>query len=153
MMVYREKRKATFQHDDPADPVTGDGITVPWANLGGVTSTAVTDQIGYLRKANAIHGWIVRELAEGVDECQEIDMAPEDIDRLLAAIDEALANPGARGPLEPVSGFFFGGDAKDQYWVEDLQRARDILLWIKADIATTEVEDWTTTRYFYQASW
>jgi hypothetical protein len=122
-----------------------------------VTSTAVTDQIGYLRKANSVHGWLVRELAEGVDECQEIDMSPEDVDALLAAIEKALANPGARGPLEPVSGFFFGSDAKDQYWVEDLRSARDIMLWIKEDIARSEAEResdrWVTTRYFYRASW
>jgi hypothetical protein len=157
MAWYREKHSATFQHDDPATPRTHDGIDIPWANLGGVTGRSVTDQIGYLRKCNAIHGWIVRELAEGVDECQEIGMAPEDVDALLAAIEEALANPGARGPLEPVSGFFFGSDAKDEYWVEDLRCARAIMLWIKEDIARSEAgpQDgrWVTTRYFYRASW
>ena len=34
-------------------------------------SVNVTVMIGYWRKANAIHGWFVRECQEGIDECQE----------------------------------------------------------------------------------
>ena len=32
------------------------------------------ENVGYWRKANAIHGWFVRELANGVDECQVIEV-------------------------------------------------------------------------------
>lgn len=42
-------------------------------------STTVTKQVGYWRKANAIHGWIVRNLADGVDECQRIYMSRDDL--------------------------------------------------------------------------
>ena len=38
----------------------------------GVRTENGTQEVGYWRKANAIHGWFVRELANGVDECQEI---------------------------------------------------------------------------------
>jgi hypothetical protein len=31
--------------------------------------------VGYWRKANAIHGWFINNVADGVDECQEIHLA------------------------------------------------------------------------------
>lgn len=46
--------------------------------------------IGYWRKANAIHGWFVRELAEGVDECQPIYVARQDLERLKSECLQAL---------------------------------------------------------------
>ena len=38
----------------------------------GVRTEEGIREVGYWRKANAIHGWFVRECADGVDECQEI---------------------------------------------------------------------------------
>jgi hypothetical protein len=40
--------------------------------------------IGYWRKANAIHGWFVRELADGKDECQRIYVTRENLETLRA---------------------------------------------------------------------
>jgi hypothetical protein len=42
--------------------------------LGVRTSEGITE-VGYWRKANAVHGWFVRECADGVDECQEIPVS------------------------------------------------------------------------------
>lgn len=152
---YREKTKYTFERESPARRKTGDGISIPWKNLGGVASTATIDQIGYLRKANAIHGWIVREVAEGVDECQRIDLEPEHIERLLADIETALKNPSQRGPLEPTQGFFFGGYDKDDWYIQDLKNARDILKWIQKDIERSQEnpEEHVYVGYYYRASW
>jgi hypothetical protein len=41
----------------------------------GVRTEEGIQEVGYWRKANAIHGWFVRELANGVDECQEIPVS------------------------------------------------------------------------------
>ena len=38
----------------------------------GVRTEDGTQEVGYWRKANAIHGWFVRECGNNVDECQEI---------------------------------------------------------------------------------
>ena len=43
---------------------------------GGAT---VTKCVAYWRKANAVHGWIVRNLADGVDTCQRIELTREDM--------------------------------------------------------------------------
>jgi hypothetical protein len=41
----------------------------------GVRTEEGTLEVGYWRKANAVHGWFVRECANGVDECQEIPVS------------------------------------------------------------------------------
>jgi hypothetical protein len=47
-------------------------------------------EVGYWRKANAIHGWFVRELAGGVDECQPIHVSRENLITLRQLCLEAL---------------------------------------------------------------
>ena len=41
----------------------------------GVRTADGIQEVGYWRKANAIHGWFIRECADGVDECQEIPVS------------------------------------------------------------------------------
>ena len=67
-------------------------------------STTVTKCVGYWRKANAIHGWIVRNLAEGVDECQRINMSREDLISLRDSCVKELNNRSNALPIkEPKS--------------------------------------------------
>ena len=58
-------------------------------------SAEVSVNIGYWRKANAIHGWFVRELADGVDECQPINAPREKLEELRKLCIEALAKKPA----------------------------------------------------------
>jgi hypothetical protein len=41
----------------------------------GVRTSEGIREVGYWRKANAIHGWFVRECGNNVDECQEIPVS------------------------------------------------------------------------------
>ena len=41
----------------------------------GVRTSEGIQEVGYWRKANAIHGWFVRECGNNVDECQEIPVS------------------------------------------------------------------------------
>ena len=43
------------------------------------SSLIVKSMVGYWRKANAIHGWIVDKCGEGVDKCQVIYLSDEDL--------------------------------------------------------------------------
>ena len=63
--------------------------TLPSGSYGGVT---VTKCVGYWRKANAIHGWIVRNCANNVDTCQRIDLEREDLIALRDSCLKELAN-------------------------------------------------------------
>jgi hypothetical protein len=63
--------------------------TLPTSDFASVE---VIKQVGYWRKANAIHGWIVRNCAEGIDECQKISLKREDIKALRDSCMKELAN-------------------------------------------------------------
>ena len=60
--------------------------------LGARNQTGEYEQIGYWRKANAVHGWFVRECANGLDECQEIFVSREQLLKLRSDCNNALAN-------------------------------------------------------------
>lgn len=71
--------------------------TLPTAQYGGIT---VKKCVGYWRKANAVHGWIVRNCANGVDECQDIYMSRESLISLRDSCVNALANRDSATPAK-----------------------------------------------------
>lgn len=57
-------------------------------------------ELGYWRKHPNLHGYIVQNFAEGVDNCQPIELSAEDLTQILhATIDDKLPH---------TEGFFFG---------------------------------------------
>jgi hypothetical protein len=103
--------------------------------------------VGYWRKANAIHGWIVDNCANGVDECQEIYLSSEDLQNLynsVVAVLEGKVLP-SEASLEPRSGFFFGSTDMDDWYKGDLLYTRDLIKGLLDDPDVTSVT--------YQASW
>jgi hypothetical protein len=92
MYLYAEKHISAWDYemvegemerkDNPVhDLIIGvaDMHSLPSGEYGGVT---VVKTVAYWRKANAVHGWFVRELAGGVDTCQRIDVSRSDLVRL-----------------------------------------------------------------------
>lgn len=80
--VPEDKRKL---YNDLTDLVEAKGTSeAPFAEV------SVT--VGYWRKANAIHGWFVRELADGKDECQAIYAPRTKLVELRDLCKTALAN-------------------------------------------------------------
>jgi hypothetical protein len=75
------------------DNLIGQGLPTP--QFGGMT---ISRCVGYWRKANGIHGWFVRELANGVDECQRIRVDKEDLVRLR---DQCLVTLSNRSEATP----------------------------------------------------
>lgn len=61
-------------------------------------------EIGYWRKANAIHGWFVRECADGVDECQPITVTREQLAQLRTDCNNSLANRASAVPTDESGG-------------------------------------------------
>ena len=44
---------------------------------------SLTKEIGYWRKANAVHSWFVENCQDGIDECQLSEVSREDLEDLL----------------------------------------------------------------------
>lgn len=110
------------------------------------TGYSVEVPVGYWRKANAIHGWIVNNCANGVDECQRIYVPREKAQELVNLCKRVLANPNeAEVLLPPQSGFFFGTYEIDGWYLDALQDTIDIFepLLISDD----------ADAIYYQASW
>lgn len=94
--------------------------------------------LGYWRKHPNLHGYIVQTFADGIDECQDIELTADNLRTLLSAIEN--------DQLPPTSGFFFGvsdGSEKET----DLAVIRAALTWREADDATA----WRSVHY--RASW
>ena len=110
-------------------------------------SANVAIQVGSWRKANAIHGWFVDELANGVDECQEIYVSREKLSELRDLCKSALKHPAMAGEiLPPTQGFFFGGYEIDEWYIDDLKTTIEMIDHVLAN--TSEYYE-----FFYQASW
>lgn len=114
----------------------------------------IVESVGYWRKANAIHGWIVNQCAGGEDRCQEIYMPKsklEELHQLCCSIlgeesEEALVNT-ALEELPPTEGFFFGSNEVGDWYKQDLKDTINILGEVLAET------DFDESSIIYQASW
>jgi len=106
----------------------------------------------YWRKANAIHGWFVDELAGGEDDCEEISVTRENLISLRDVCEEVALEPSVAGDvLPPTRGFFFGSDVIDEDYLESMKdTAREITDLLEKLPEDGEGWDWSLT---YQASW
>lgn len=93
--------------ENPANNATEDGYTVKERNL----------RLGYWRKHPDLHGYIVREFAEGVDECQEIPLDRDALVKIVGAV--------RKKQLPKTSGFFFGESdgSEDEETIQILEKA------------------------------
>jgi hypothetical protein len=118
---------------------------------------SVSYPVGYWRKANAIHGWFVNTLADGVDECQEIYVPRNALVDLLAACKAVLSVSAGVSKqdmadefnLNPTEGFFFGSYQMDEYYDQDLKYTIEMLEHILSIIP----EDNYNWEFTYRASW
>lgn len=112
--------------------------------------TKIRYQIGYFRKFNALHSYIVKTFADGIDECQDIILYKEDVEKIKKVLDDVLkANTvGKAKELLPVqSGFFFGGTDYDEFYFDDVKVAADLMQRLLDNF------DFENYQLVYQASW
>lgn len=110
-------------------------------------------QVGYWRKANAIHNWFVENCADGKDECQPIHVNKDELQELLDTCQKVLKDHSKAEELLPTqSGFFFGSTDYDGWYFEDLQYTVELL----TDILEFLSQEHPKGIYYdvvYQASW
>ena len=114
--------------------------------------TYITEQVGYWRKANAIHKWFVENVQGGRDECQESYVSEEQLLELKSLCEQVLADTSLAHELLPsASGFFFGSTEYGEYYFEDVKNTVKII-----DEILKEKEpgqDYLPSDILYHASW
>lgn len=115
---------------------------------GGRKPKEITFMLGYWRKANAIHNWFVENVQDEEDDCEEYLVQFSELVKLRDDCKEALDN---KNPdiLEPVSGFFFGSTATDDWYWEEIKKTYELMaeLCQDPDIACGNID------VYYQSSW
>lgn len=90
-------------------------------------------EVGYWRKANAIHAWFVQNVQDGDDDCEYHEVSKERLLDLQEDVRLALEAFKAKdfaecGQYLPTqSGFFFGSTEYDDWYEEDLQSTLEII--------------------------
>lgn len=96
-------------------------------NIGMVKTMT---EIGYWRKANAIHKWFVDNVQDGIDNCQPHEFSTEILNDLKELCQEVLDdNSKAEDLLPTQSGFFFGPTEYDEWYFSDLKDTIKIIDW------------------------
>lgn len=98
--------------------------------------------LGYWRKHPDLHGYIVQEFADGVDECQKIDLDADALRQIIAAVKAKT--------LPHTEGFFFGSS---DWWAgredEVAKTFEDAIRWMETETGKDEFY----RSVYYQASW
>lgn len=105
------------------------------------------DEIMYWRKANAIHNWFVKNVQDGVDECQPSKVTKPQLKALLGTVEQALEGPStAEHVLPTTSGFFFGHTSYDSCYMNGLKSTLE-------ELGSKIANDPEDQLYTYRASW
>ena len=114
-------------------------------NLGKVCY--IESEVAYWRKANHIHGWFIRECANGIDDCRPVYVSGRRIKELKKLIETLLVSKDrdyAENILPPKEGFFFGSYVIDEYYWQDLENT--LAMFNEMDVSNDDF-------FVYQASW
>jgi hypothetical protein len=95
--------------------------------------------LGYWRKHPNLHGYIVNNFADGVDECQEIDLTKENLAQIISAVKNK--------ELPHTVGFFFGESEESAEQVaSDVEIFENAIKWLEEKTGA-----WRSISY--KASW
>jgi hypothetical protein len=113
---------------------------------GAATVRSIEVEVGYWRKANAIHGWFVREVQAGEDDCGTYPVSRTQLRELQRACRAVRGDPELTDLVLPtLSGFFFGSTCPDHSYWNAVRETIDVV-----DRVLALSNDWTFT---YSSSW
>lgn len=118
----------------------------------GEHMSSTRHDLGYWRKFSPLHKYIVDTFADGVDECQKIDLTEDDLETIAQALTDATLPSN-----DDCGGFFFGdGEMWDEMKAEAARHAEKIRAaakWINSSPLHPSglCAQWRSVHY--QASW
>jgi hypothetical protein len=149
MYLYAKQYLADYR---PEDKEKAEAIQKLFPELAGVKNQFgsaikyVVAEVGYWRKANAVHDWFVKNVQKGVDNCGSYYVDRYKLIELRVLCDTVLKNRyDASETLPTASGFFFGGTEYDEWYFDSLVNTIEII-----DAALKLPDSWD---FEYQSSW
>jgi hypothetical protein len=141
---YTWMDKETYIQDLEANP-DNDEVLLDWAPV------SVGEMVTTWRKFNALHNWFVKNVQDGVDDCDEYEVTQDHLEMLELTLemvfDEKNQGEDAQKKLLPTkSGFFFGGTEYDDYYFKEAKRTLAL-------IKDLREEDTTNYKFYYSSSW
>ena len=108
----------------------------------------VVYEVGYWRKANAIHNWFVENVQSNTDDCERYYVPLEQLSELKELCEKTLNNLNtAPENLPTKQGFFFGSYEYDERYNHDLNHTIYIINKIN------DIPDAKYWVFYYQSSW
>lgn len=107
---FREEDTAPYEKAKAA----ADLIGMPYSDEG-IGTISIACQIGYWRKANAIHKWFVDHVQEGRDECQRSHVSRDDLRELRETCQKVLDTAKVAPGKVHVGTMYSGGAVTEQY--------------------------------------
>jgi hypothetical protein len=143
MYLYANKRIST-NYGDEKDMNFANKVA---EHLGvNDLSAEISFQVAYWRKANEIHNFFISKCANGVDECQTIDVERGELEELLELCKYVIEHPEeAEQKLPTKSGFFFGSTDYDDYYFDVL---KETVTKLEKALKLKDIDYFT-----YRASW
>lgn len=116
------------------------------SHYGDEPVKGVTIEVGYWRKANAIHDWFVKNVQDGNDDCGYYFVNRVDLEDLRNLCQQVLDNPENADEILPTqAGFFFGSTDYGDWYMESLKSTIAII-----DNALALPIEWD---FEYHSSW
>lgn len=110
--------------------------------------STMINNVGYWRKANQIHNWMVENVQDGVDDCNSYEISKEQLEELLSICKKISKNHSLAEKLLPTTrGFFFGSCEYDDYYFCDIDNTIEIIEKVLKDT------DFDNEIVFYSSSW
>jgi len=153
--MYLHAKRYLWKSGDHPDTKIADAVTAIFSdeipegstdNFGKAPVSYITTNVGYWRKANAIHAWFISQCADGVDNCEPVYISRDDLKTLDSICRQVLKDHSAAETLLPTSsGFFFGSTEYDEWYFKSLSGT------VHAIATALKYPD--TWDLYYKASW
>jgi len=127
--MYLNAKRYISKHFNEGDGELAEAIAEHFPELAGRKGRfgdrscvqEVRIDVGYWRKANAIHKWFVDNVQDGTDDCGSYYVSREQLEELKKLCEQVIQfRHLATDKLPPAAGFFFGSDKVDDYYFDDL---------------------------------
>lgn len=120
-----------------------------WDDQKKYPQEQVHEQVGYWRKANAIHNWFVEYIQDGEDDClYHRPVTRDDLERLVEKCKMVIYDHSLADKILPVAhGFFFGSYDYDEWYFADIEKTYQLCMKLIKEF------DFEHYDLYYRSSW